>query len=141
MLMAAMVGLVVLAVFMRYLVGAPLVFSYDLSTLLFAWTVFVGLALAERQKAHLSVGVIDGVLPPRAGRALKILRQMLVIVISVFAAWFGWKLFQRAGMVIPSMRISIGWLYASLPIGFGLLALAQVVSLMRIVTGNEEAGS
>ncbi|WP_168193143.1 TRAP transporter small permease [Rhodophyticola sp. CCM32] len=133
LLMIAMVVLVVVAVFMRYVVVAPLIFSFDLSTLLFAWIVFLGLALAERNQAHLAVTVAGQLLPSRAARVLRLTRQLLLIVVSIFVTWYGWKLFQRAGMTIPSMRISIGWLYASLPIGFALLTLAQIVTFARIL--------
>lgn len=134
----AMVTLVVLAVIMRYAIGSPLVFSFDLSTLLFAWMVFLGLALAERDGVHLAVDILDGYLPPRARKTLRIMRKILVLAVSAATTWFGWKLFQRAGMTIPSMRISIGWLYASLPIGFALLTLAQAVKLLQIATDPAE---
>lgn len=138
LLMCAMVVLVVVAVVMRYVFGAPLIFSYDLSTLLFAWTVFVGLALAERADAHLAVNVIDHMVQPRPRQAIRALRKLLVIAVSVAFAWYGWKLYQRAGGMIPSMRISIRWLYASLPAGFALLVIAQISGLLRILFVSDE---
>lgn len=126
----SIVVLVVFSVFMRYFIGAPLVYSYDLSTLLFAWMVFIGLYMADRQNAHLSVDILEISLPAHLSHLLKIIRLIFLIVLSMFMAWIGSKLLLRAGMDIPSMRISIKWLYASLPIGFFLLAVSQIISLV-----------
>ena len=132
-LTVAMVALVVAAVVMRYVFGAPLIYSYDLSTLIFAWIVFVGLAVAEHDRAHLAVDAIDGLASPRARAGLVVVRQVGMAALSLFVAVIGWSLFSRAGMIMPSLRVSIGWLYASLPIGFALLALAQLLAIPRIV--------
>ena len=135
----AMVVLVVAAVVMRYAVGAPLTYSYDLSTLLFAWIVFLGLAVAERDGAHLAVDVLDDALRPRARRTLRVCRKLASAGLALAVAWIGWQLFRRSGMIMPSMRISIGWLYASLPLGFALYALAQVLSAVLGPADEEPA--
>jgi TRAP-type C4-dicarboxylate transport system permease small subunit len=125
----AMVALVIVSVVMRYVFNNPLVFSYDLSTLLFAWAVFLGLSLAEKENAHLSIDLFSQALSPRAALLHAVVKSLIVLTISVGAFWFGWKLLGRASMTIPSMRISIGWLYASLPAGFALLGIEQALKL------------
>ena len=123
----AMTALVVLAVVMRYAVGAPLVYSYDLSVILFAWAIFAGLALAELRGSHLAVDVIDRAVPERVAGLLFRTRQVALAGLSLWFAWLGWSLVERAGMTIPSLRVSIRWLYAAMPVGFAALALAQLV--------------
>ena len=132
-LLLAVTGIVVLAVVLRYAFNAPLTYSHDLATLLFAWVVFLGLALAERDRAHVSVDLLERALGPRLRLALVVLRQLALIALILTVAWIGWRLTMRAGMILPSMRISIRWLYAGLPIGAGLLALAQLLVLPRLV--------
>ncbi|WP_417260771.1 TRAP transporter small permease [Celeribacter sp.] len=131
--MIMMVTVVILSVVMRYIVGSPLVYSYDLSTLLFAWAVFLGLALAEKSDGHLAIDLFSNKLTPRGTLVHQVIKSIIVIFISTGTFWIGWKLFDRAGMVIPSMRISIGWLYASMPIGFALLALEQLIKLLKSI--------
>lgn len=133
-ILVAMTGLVIVAVVMRYVVGAPLVHSYDLSTLMFAWIVFLGLALAERDGAHLAVDLLEVALPRAPRVALVAVRQVGLAALSLFVAFIGWKLFSRAGMIMPSLRISVGWLYAALPAGFVLLAAAQLLALPRLLS-------
>ena len=129
-----MVALVVVAVTMRYVFGAPLTYSYDLSTLVFAWIVFLGLALAEFDRSHLAVDVIDAAVPPRLLPVLLVVRQVALALLTFAMAYIGWQLFQRAGMVMPALRISIGWLYASMPIGFLMLSIAQLLVIPRLLT-------
>jgi TRAP-type C4-dicarboxylate transport system permease small subunit len=132
-LLVAISGIVTVAVVLRYGFNAPLTYSYDLATVLFAWMVFLGLALAERDRAHLAVDVLDMSLGPRARTVLVVLRQLALVALTLTVAWIGWRLTTRAGMIMPSMRISIRWLYASLPIGCAVLALAQLLVLPRLV--------
>ena len=128
-LLVLTVGLVVLAVVMRYAVGAPLTYSYDLATLLFAWIVFLGLAVAETDRAHLAVDLTGAVLSEANLRRLAVIRQVFKIFLTLYLAWIGWSLFRRAGMTLPSLLISVKWLYASLPVGLAFLCLAQILAL------------
>lgn len=132
-LLLAITGIVTVAVVLRYGFNAPLTYSFDLATVLFSWMVFLGLALAERDRAHLAVDVLDMSLGPRARTALVVLRQLGIVALTLAVAWIGWRLTMRAGMIMPSMRISIRWLYASLPIGCAALALAQLLVLPKLV--------
>lgn len=132
----AMVAIVLVAIVFRYGLGAPLIYSYDLSTLLFAWMIFLGLGVAERDGAHLSLDVLRFVVSPRAERVVAVLRQALMIAAALYMAWIGTRLTLRTGMEITSMRVSQKWLYAAMPVGFALLALAYALRLPAIVRGE-----
>ena len=125
------VVLVVVAVIMRYWIGSPLIYSYDLSTLVFAWIVFLGISLAERDGRHLAIDIIDHALPQPWSMRLRLLRKSILICLSLILVWIGWSLVTRAGMTLPSLGISVRWLYLPLPLGFLLLAIAQLGSLIR----------
>lgn len=124
------------AVVMRYVFNAPLIFSFDLSTLLFAWVVFVGLAIADRDDAHMGLDVVGMINNAAMRQVLVGVRLVLVLALSVYLAWIGWQLYQRTGAQISSLRISAKWLYLSMPIGFGLLALSYIGRIIRLVAGG-----
>lgn len=130
-LTVGIVVLVVVAVVMRYWIGSPLVYSYDLSTLVFAWIVFLGISLSERDGRHLAVDIIDHALSKHWSKRLMLFRKFVLICLSLTLAWIGWSLVMRAGMTLPSLGIAVRWLYVSLPIGFLLLAIAQLGNLIR----------
>ena len=136
-ILVVMTALVIAAVAARYVFQAPLVYSYDLSTLLFAWVVFLGLFSAERDGAHISLDVLGNVPDGIFRRALMVLKQLILIALAAFMTWIGYRLILRTGMQIPSMRISVRWLYASLPAGFAGLTLIYLLRLPGIVAGRE----
>lgn len=136
-ILVVMVGLVFVAVVARYLFNAPLIFSYDLSTLLFAWVVFLGLFVAERQGAHIGLDLVQNMAHGPARKFLQLGKQVLLIVLAGYITWISYRLVQRTGMQIPSMRISSKWLYASLPIGFAALTLNYLLRLPRILLSRE----
>lgn len=137
-ILVAMVALVFYAVVARYVFNAPLIFSYDLSTLLFAWVVFLGLFVAERDNAHIGLDLVQNMAHGPVRTILQVIKQALLIALAAFITWIGYRLIQRTGMQIPSMRISAKWLYASLPIGFAALTLIYILRLPRILFARED---
>ncbi len=134
--LVVLVGVVFMAVAMRYMFNAPLIFSFDLSTLIFAWIVFVGLAIADRDDAHMGLDLVANIANATIRQALVTLRLVLVLALSVYLAWIGWQLYLRTGAQISSLRISAKWLYLSMPIGFGLLALSYIGRIIRLAAGG-----
>ena len=128
-----MVVLVFVAVLLRYGFDAPLVFSYDVSTMLFAWMIFLGLFVAERDGAHLGVDAVQSIPSERARMLLLVLRQAVLIAVAAYMTWIGFRLVMRTGMLIPSLRISGKWLYAAMPVGFGCLTLIYLLRLPRVL--------
>lgn len=133
LILIAMVSIVFVAVVLRYGFGVALIFSYDVSTILFAWVIFLGLYVAEREGAHLGLDLIQKLGDGPLKTGLMLLRQTVLLLLAAYLTWIGWKLFMRTGSEIPSLRISAKWLYASLPVGFGLLSLAYLLDLGRLV--------
>lgn len=137
-ILVVMVALVFVAVVARYAFNSPLIYSYDLSTLLFAWVVFLGLYVAERDGAHIGLDLVQNMAHGPMRTVLQLVKQGLLIALAAFLTWIGYRLIQRTGMQIPSMRISAKWLYASLPVGFAALTLIYVLRLPRIIFSRED---
>jgi TRAP-type C4-dicarboxylate transport system permease small subunit len=129
--LVVLVGVVFAAVVMRYILNAPMLFSFDLSTLLFAWLVFVGLIIADHDEAHMGLDLVPGLSSEALRHVLVAIRYFLVLVLSAYLAWIGYQLFQRTGAQISSLRISARWLYAAMPLGFGLLTLSYCGRIVR----------
>lgn len=135
---AAMVSIVIAGVVFRYVLQSPLVYSFDLSTLLFAWMIFLGLVVADQHRAHLGVDVFVSGLSPRWQLVFETISDLVVLAIALMLCWLGLELTLRTGLQITSMRISLKWLYASLPVGMGLFSLWMVVKLTaRLAFGRD----
>lgn len=128
----AIVGIVFSAVVMRYGFNSAMIFSYDVSTLLFAWLIFLGLIVAEREGAHMAIDAIDRVQIAWFRRLVVMVRYALLLATTLYLCKIGINLIERTGNQIPSLRISARWLYMALPIGFGLLSVSYLARLIRM---------
>jgi len=54
-LLAAIIIIVLLAVFFRYVLADPLSWSSEVATYLFAWLTLLGIAIAQRDHAHVDL--------------------------------------------------------------------------------------
>jgi C4-dicarboxylate transporter DctQ subunit len=100
-----------------------------------AWLVFVGLGLALERRRHIAMTVLSDALPPRVSAWL---RRLINVCGFLFAALFAKFSFEfaafvlRSGQVSPTLDVSMVVLYASLPIGFALLALRYLLELIGV---------
>lgn len=109
----------------RFVLESPADWSEAWTRASLIWTVMLGVALAFRQGAMLSVEVLHNFLAPRNKRWL----EHLILVISVgflgFMAWVGGQMTWRVRFqTMPSLEVSISWVYISIPIGMTLAILA-----------------
>ncbi len=136
LLVILIVAIVAIAVVFRYVFNAPLIFSFDFAVILFVWLVFLGLARAAHEGAHLAVDMLTALLPHRLALATEVAMRLLMITIAVFIAFHAYDLTTRTRMEIATMRISMAWLYAAVPTGFTLFALYEVYALWCRATGR-----
>ncbi|WP_162179382.1 TRAP transporter small permease [Vibrio nigripulchritudo] len=124
--------LVFINVLLRYVFNSPLTYSFDLSTLLFAWLIFLGVAIVQKNQEHMGFNLIDTLLPPKLVVVVTVLRELLILGISLYLVYIGYQMVQRVGTDIPSMGISSKYLYAALPFGFFLNALVCMGNLVKL---------
>lgn len=130
-LVAVIVAIVAIAVVFRYVLNTPLLFSFDLATVLFVWLVFLGLAQAAHEGNHMAVDLFTTMLPAPVANALAIVVRLLTIVIALFLIRHSWDLAMRTHMEIASMRVSMFWVYLAMPVGFAVFALHEAWTLAR----------
>src|SRR5436309_16092889 len=78
LLIAAVLGTVLLGVARRYLFGAPLSWTDELSALLFVWAVFWTAAFAVPLREHVAFDLLLDALPARMRRGMAIGASLLV---------------------------------------------------------------
>ena len=110
-------------------VGGP-----ALGRLLVIWLTFFGAYLAVRSGTHISVDVIQRILPERWLRRLAIVTGIAGAVTSAVIAWLGaaftWTRIEF-GQLDPMLVISSAWFYVPVPLGATLMVLAFVQSALQ----------
>ena len=133
-LMAAMSVAMLVQVLCRVLLGTAIIWAEEFAVLLFAWSIFLGAAYAQKDDSHLSIDTLHLLAGPRLRVALTTLRVSIIAACSGVAIWQGIDLTARAlPLMYPAMDITRSFLYASVPVGFalGLVYLAVHVSRRR----------
>ncbi|WP_106406512.1 TRAP transporter small permease [Paramaledivibacter caminithermalis] len=120
------VAIIFLQVVMRYVFKNSLSWSEELARYIFLWQIWVGASYAVKKSKHLRVGIINSYISEKGKIIVEILVIILWICFSVFlttkSAELTGLLFKR-NQLSPAMRMPMGYAYASVPVGCGLMTL------------------
>ena len=98
------------------------------------WSVFLGVAVAFRHGAMISVDVIMNALPRRAGLAVYLAACTASLAFFAILFWQGWLMTGRVmSQTLAALEISIAWVYAALPVGSVFVMIAIVAAMVRAV--------
>ncbi|MYN12497.1 TRAP transporter small permease subunit [Pusillimonas sp. TS35] len=121
----------------RFVLESPADWSEAWTRASLIWTVMLGIALAFRHGAMLSVEVLHGFLKGRAKRWLEHAVMAVCVGFLGFMAWIGGQMTYRVRFqTMPSLEVSISWVYVAIPIGAGLAILGV---LAHWASGSAEA--
>jgi TRAP-type C4-dicarboxylate transport system permease small subunit len=113
---------ILLQVFCRYVLDAPLPWPEELAVLTFGWMIFLGAALVQGSDSHISIDTLRRRAGPRTGRALDLVRHVAIGIAAVVLVWQGIGLASRTvRLIYPAMGISRAFLYGAVPVCFALL--------------------
>jgi len=119
---------ILLQVFCRYVLNAPLIWPEELAVLTFGWMIFLGAALVQGSDSHISIDTLRRRAGDRARRALDLVRHVAIGIAAGVLIWQGIGLASRTvGLSYPAMGISRAFLYGAVPVCFALL----LVNLVR----------
>jgi TRAP-type C4-dicarboxylate transport system permease small subunit len=138
-IMLMMVGLYTGAIAVREFFPAQarnVAFVDEAARYLMVWMVFLALGLALAQGKQIAMTAFQDRMPATVLFWLRKLIDLTGLAFSLYICWIGWEISQMVfatGQRSPTLGISAGFLYASMPIGFGLLALRYALSLFGVI--------
>ncbi|XWN29695.1 MAG: TRAP transporter small permease [Devosia sp.] len=124
----------------RYFFNAPTVWAEELSRLFLIWAVFLASAWLLRTNEHIRVTVLLDQTSPAIQRFAKAAGLVFVAAIAGFVAWNGVPIAAQSfevGRTTGSMLdIPSWWAQASVPVGFGLIALQALAGAAGTILGH-----
>lgn len=113
-------------------IGRPWLWLQQFTTGFFAWGVFIGMALAARRNDHMYLAEIVQSMDGARRRNVEVLSRLVVLVVAVFLAGFGWRNFlhDMGSFRMPSL-IPLGFYTLSVPIAGVLVALFQIEQIVN----------
>jgi len=112
----------------RFVLEQPAEWSEILIRVSLIWMVFLGIPMAFRQGAMVSVDVLYRWSPPRFRRVLDAVVSLAALTLMLIILWYGWDYAMRGR--VQSMAglesLSMVWAYLALPVGavFSLFGIA-----------------
>jgi len=131
-LMAALLVVLGLQVFTRYVLGSPLSWTEEVARHLFIWMVFFGASAAIRDGTHVSIDLLVTRFPPRVRAAIAIMNALLMLFFLANVLYWGIKAVDRMwSLPTATLEIPIGLVYAVLPIS-AVLMIVRTVGRLRM---------
>jgi TRAP-type C4-dicarboxylate transport system permease small subunit len=116
----------------RFVLETPAEWTEVLIRFSLIWMVFLGIPLAFRQGAMVSVDVLYRVVPPAARRVLEFVICAAGLLLVAVIIWWGWEYANRGKVqsVIGLEDVSMFWAYLALPVGGMFSVIAMIGNLL-----------
>ena len=119
-----------LAIFYRFILNDPLIWSDEFIKLLFAWFCFTSMSVIAKLSRHLRVDIIDNIVGNKPKIILRMFGNIFVLGTAILLLFYGIALcvsqFDNQFASIPISRV---WSFASLPFGSILMSI-QLIKLI-----------
>ena len=127
-LLAIVTLLVSAQVLVRYALGGSLVWSEELTRLLFVWMVLIAAATAPPMQVNLFVDRLS----PRLAALIRLLSELLVLALTLVLVYGAWGMMDLTQFdTYTALEISVRWLYLALFLGGGLWVMVSVALIGR----------
>jgi TRAP-type transport system small permease protein len=124
---AAMCLIGLLQVFNRFVLNQSISWSEEFQIYCHVWIVFLGIPIAYRHGAHMSVDSLKNLLPARIARGFAFFIEILWIWFAVSLAWLAWRVSEVAKLQSsPGLELPMNYVYYSMVVGGAYLLLLVV---------------
>ena len=118
----------------RYFFSLPLVFSNELTMLLFPWVIFIAAISVTKNEGHLSINVFREKLPPTMQRWAFLFSKLVMLYFSFYMMVSSFRLAESVvNQTMPMLRISRSWLFASLTVSFAFITIILLYQIVLIL--------
>jgi TRAP-type C4-dicarboxylate transport system permease small subunit len=134
-LLAVIVSALFYAVIMRYVLHQPPAWTMELSRYLFIWMVIFSAAIITREQSHIQILFVLDRLPRMPRFILSNFLRLLMI-------GFCWVMIRQGIFILPmvseasspTLGVSMGWLYLSIPVGGVLMGLYLLEAIVASIS-------
>ena len=134
---AAFFVCVLIQVFYRYVLEAPLPWTEELARYLFVWAAMLAAAVSVGRNDQFSIPLLADALPGRWRHGLEYVVVVLALGFALVMVWYGWAMAARLMIAVsPVLPVSQGLVYLVIPIAGGYMAIHLAWRLAALATGR-----
>ncbi len=138
-LLVAMVALVTLGVFFRYVVDASLTWYDEFASYLLVWLSFYGAVAATYRGRHIAFDTLAERAGPAARRLFALARELGSLAFQAVLLVYGVVLVRAVQheTAVSIEWVRMGWIYSALPLSGALMLLVSLARLGALLRGGE----
>jgi len=126
-------------VFGRYVLGQSFSFTEEFARFALIWLSILGAAYLNGKRQHLSMDfLLQKLSPDKLGKRMQIIEMMMFVFALIVMVIGGGNLVYTTlylGQVSPAMHVSLGYVYAIIPIS-GLLIMFYSIYNLKLYSNN-----
>jgi len=136
--MGVIAAMLCYAVIMRYVFHMPPAWSMELSRYMFLWMVMLCAALVTREQSHIQMQFMVDIMPPKLRFVWLTFNRALMIAFCWILIEYGMRIYPIVGEASsPTLNISMGYMYLSVPVGGLLMGLFLLEIIVRSFRARE----
>ncbi len=134
-MLVTMILVVFVQVMTRKLFRFVFFWSEEVTLLLLTWFSFMGIAIGFREKLHLAMDMVSGLLPKAVDRALDRVIDVFNFAFGVYLVYFGWKFTVLMGeSTLPATGLPNSVQYLVMPITGAMTCAYSALQLFGVDT-------
>ena len=126
-------------VIMRSVFNSSLTWSEELTRYIFIWQTWMGVSIAQKDKAHIKVEILKSfVKNQKVIAVVDVIATILLIAFNIFLVTSGVELVQQMisrGNVSSAMRMPMWIVYIVLPLASGIFTLRLLAQVVQDIKG------
>ncbi len=138
LMMAAMTCTILIGVFFRYVLNAPLTWPPEAARFMMVAITLLASSLAVRRGSHLRITILVSRLPRKLQLAVLLAGNFLVFLFLCVVLVEGYKLtfFEGPLQTAPSLRVPMTVAFVALPLGAALMIIQLIETSAKAVDGH-----
>lgn len=124
----------------RYVFNSPIAWAEEFARYAFVWVVFLGAVACTKQKRHIIIDAVIGVLPRRIRDGVLVAADLLIIGLMVTLVRYGWVLTTMSTEPTSMMEIPQYLIYVAVPLSAALVICYTVRDLRRNIAQAARRG-
>ena len=141
-LIAALVTVVAMGVFYRYVLHSSLYWGTEVPNFMLVWIVFLGAVVAFHDNKHIAFTLVGQTIGGRTQVLFEVASALVILTLLVVLTWFGIGVVERTmSSASEALKIPQGYIYACVPVSSALMAIIAVEhlagALRRLIGGAQ----
>ena len=149
LLVRGIIGIALLVLFLvsfsviigRVFFGASMGWSQDVIRLCFTYVIYFGAAYCVREKGHLNVDFLLGMMKPRLRQTVEFIINLVLLAFFAFIVYFGFQFSATgASQKSPYLMLPMTWYYYGVPVSGSMMffyMLKQLIEEAKLLFSKE----